>query len=439
MKWVIKFYFLLICTCAIFAQDGFLFQKNQKKAIIPFQLINNLIVFEMKVNSVSMHFLLDTGVEENILFSLDDKTEVQLFDIQKIKIKGLGDLDAIEGLKSRNNIFSVKDLESKNQELVIVLDESFNFSSSLGIEVNGIIGYHFFKENLVEINYKKHKLIIYNRDFFNQKKLKKYVPIPIFIDRAKPYLFAELCISSQKNPGKLLIDTGNSDAIWVFRSTNNNLQIPDKNFDDFLGRGLSGEIYGQRAKINNLKLQNFVFENPIAAFPDLKTVTEMNFTDNRSGAIGGEICRRFNLLFDYKNKYLYLKKNNNFDQKFGYNKSGIVIEHIGLQLVKNDESLQTTASPAIKFNFGNENLDFKFKFELKPIYQIINVRKDTEAALIGLKKGDIITTINGVLSYKLTLEQINNLLKANDDESVKIEVERNNQKLLFRLKLNDVL
>ncbi len=439
MKWLFKSSFVLLFSCAIFAQDGFIIPKNQKKVVIPFQLINNLIVFEMKLNNVPMHFLLDTGVEENILFSIDDKTELQLFDIQKIKIKGLGNLEAIEGLKSRNNVFQIQNLESKNQELVIVLDESFNFSSSLGIAVNGIIGYHFFENNLVEIDYKKQKITIHNRDFFNRKNLKKYSPIPIIIEKAKPYLNAEINIIDQQFPAKLLIDTGNSDAVWIFRNTTNKLQIPDKNFDDFLGRGLSGEIHGQRAKINKFSIQNFVLENPIAAFPDLKTVNELNFSDNRSGAIGGEICRRFKLIFDYHNKILYLKKNNNFKQQFGYNKSGIVIEHIGLQLIKNEDHLQISASPSIKFNFGNENLEFKYKFELKPIYQIINIRNGTEAAKIGLKKGDIITTINGIRSYKYTLEQINNLLKIAEEDIIKIEVERNNEKLLFRLRLTNIL
>ena len=37
----------------------------------------------------------------------------------------------------------------------IVLDPEFNLSSHIGIPVNGIIGFQFFRDNLVEINYRK--------------------------------------------------------------------------------------------------------------------------------------------------------------------------------------------------------------------------------------------------------------------------------------------
>jgi uncharacterized protein YprB with RNaseH-like and TPR domain len=43
--------------------------------------------------------LLDSGVKETILFSLEEKNEISLKNIEKITL-GLGSEDAIEGLKS---------------------------------------------------------------------------------------------------------------------------------------------------------------------------------------------------------------------------------------------------------------------------------------------------------------------------------------------------
>jgi hypothetical protein len=76
-------------------QNGFQFEANQDKAIIPFQLINNLIFIPIFVNGVELNFLLDTGVEETILLSLDDKTEVSINNVKKIKLQGLGASEAI--------------------------------------------------------------------------------------------------------------------------------------------------------------------------------------------------------------------------------------------------------------------------------------------------------------------------------------------------------
>jgi len=64
--------------------------------------------------------------------------------VQKIKLRGLGDNEAIEGLKSSNNTLSFKGLIDRHHDVFIVLDQDFNFSSHIGIPVNGIIGYQFF-------------------------------------------------------------------------------------------------------------------------------------------------------------------------------------------------------------------------------------------------------------------------------------------------------
>jgi hypothetical protein len=45
---------------------------------------------------------------------------------------------------------------------------------------------------------------------------------------------------------KLLIDVGNSDAIWLFQDVSNKI-VPTNNFDDYLGKGFSGDVIGKSA------------------------------------------------------------------------------------------------------------------------------------------------------------------------------------------------
>src|ERR1700750_1104379 len=81
---------------------------NAKKAVIPFKLINNLIFIPINVNGAELTFMLDTGVAETILFSLDNK-EVKLENIEKIKFSGLGGNVSIDGFKSDRNIAKIGD------------------------------------------------------------------------------------------------------------------------------------------------------------------------------------------------------------------------------------------------------------------------------------------------------------------------------------------
>jgi hypothetical protein len=63
--------------------------KEVNKVKIPFQLINNLVFIPINVNGVELTFLLDSGVKETILFSLEEKMklakniEKSLFGVRK--------------------------------------------------------------------------------------------------------------------------------------------------------------------------------------------------------------------------------------------------------------------------------------------------------------------------------------------------------------------
>ena len=426
------------------AQEGFQFLANQTQVEIPFQLINNLIFVPITVNGIELNFLLDTGVEETLLFSLDDKKELNLYNVDKIQLRGLGSNESIEGLKSSNNYMFVRGLVSSKQSFYIILDQNFNLSSHIGIPVNGIIGTQFFKNNLVEIDYIRKKIKVSKLNAKYQKELdKKFVKIPISIEKAKPYFNVQLKMQDTYIQSKMLIDIGNSDAIWVFQNYTEGINVPKKNFDDFLGKGFSGDIEGKRAKISELKMADFKFTTPIVAFPDSSSLKHVKMVDNRVGSIGAEIFRRFKVVFDYERGTIYLKKNANFKSHFKYNKSGIEIEQNGLKWVEDYVKLENNllkSDGSSNEEFGRVIINnYKYKFELKPNYVIANIRKKSAAEKCGLKVGDELVSISGVPVFKYTLQKINNLFMVEEDKNITIVVLRDNNKLKFTFRLESEL
>jgi len=442
MRRILFLCFFIVFSLPIFGQDGFQFEKGIYKAVIPFQNINNLIFIPINVNGVELHFLLDTGVEETILFSMEEKKEVNFYNVEKISLRGLGSETSIEGLKSTNNILEIKGLRSVNHLLYIVLDQNFNLSSHVGIPVNGIIGYNFFKKNLVEVNYSKKKIIVYVDNEKNRNKIeKKFEKVPITIERSKPYLTGNVTINTVEIPAKLLLDIGNSDAIWLFENKEKAVTIPAKNFDDYLGKGFSGDVEGKRAQISKFSFSKFDFKNPIVAFPDSSSTRNVKMVQDRAGSVGAEILRRFNMVFDYSNNQLFLKKNNNYGSPFKYNKSGVELQHYGLQWVQETVRLETVP---YKGTITIENgaivqSNFRYKFVLKPIYLVAHVRKNSPAAISGLQKGDVIVSINNRPGYDYSLEKINSLLKSEEEDWISFEVERESQILKFKFQLQNVL
>lgn len=442
MKKVIILFFLLFSALTILAQDGFHFSKEVSKVTIPFKFINNLVFIPIKVNGVELNFLLDSGVEETILFSLEDKKEIEFSNVEKIILRGLGSEDAIEGLKSTNNTLEIGGLKSQNHLLYIVLDQEFNLSSHVGIPVNGIIGYQFFKNNLVEINYEKKRVIVHSDSEKNRNKIeRKFEKIAITIERLKPYIINTVTVDSVALPAKLLIDIGNSDALWLFENRSRGIKIPAKNFEDYLGQGFSGDVEGRRAKISKWQMSKFEFHNPIVAFPDSSSIRNVKMVPGRMGSVGGEILRRFSVVFDYTNGFLYLKKNKEYNSPFNYNKSGVEVQHHGLQWVKETVPLKTVPTVTVDDPFkSNDNTsDFKYKFNLKPIYEITNVRKNSPAAISGLQKGDVIISINKNPGYKYSLQEINSLFKSEEEKWITLEIQRNGQIHKFKFQLQNIL
>lgn len=442
MKKGILFFSMFIYVFTISAQGGFRFIKEVKKISIPFQLINNLVFIPINVNGVELTFLLDSGVQETILFSLEEKNKVVFKNTEKVTLRGLGGDEAIEGLKSEGNVLDIKGVESRDHLVYIIVDQDFNMSSHIGIPVNGIIGYTFFKDNLIEINYEKKKVVFYKNSHRNRKKIeRRFKKVPITIERSKPYLNANVRIASDFIPTKLLVDVGNSDAIWLFQNISDKINVPIKNFDDYLGKGFSGDVEGKRARVSEFLISDFKFSNPIIAFPDSSSIKHITMVPDRVGSVGGEILKRFSVVFDYPNNFLYLKKNKHYFDPFVYNKSGVEIRHSGVQWVKETMQLNTSAifigfSDAYK---EDNTSGFKYKFQLKPIFEIGHIRKNSAAEKSGLRVGDAIVSINNRVAYKFTLEEINSLLRSEEEKWITVEVERDSQILKFGFQLIDVL
>lgn len=428
--------FLLGLLLSIFVNAQNTFELiNTKKAVIPFKFINNLIFIPVNVNGAELTFLLDTGVSETILFSLENK-EVKLSNVEKVKFSGLGGSLSIDGLKSERNIGKMGDaIVNTSMSLYIIIDEEFNISPHVGIPVNGVIGYHFFKDHPIYIDYLSKKITVYENTDLLKKKIRRFEEFPMTIEKSKPYLHADVEMTNEKKDSKLLIDLGNSDAIWLFPTLIKNFVYNRPNIDDFLGRGFNGDIYGKRSRIHNFYLGNFKFEKPLTAMPDEFSIQHVNLVENRKGSIGGEIMRRFTVIFDYPNEKLYLKKNRNFDDPFHFNMSGLDFRQDGLEWQQDRINIETQKSAKVVNEVYKEA--FRYKFSLKPIFSIAGVRKDSPAYEAGLKKDDKVLSINGERTADMTLEKIMELMKSNEGRNITMTIQRKNEELTFRFMLED--
>lgn len=437
-------FFILFYFQIISAQEGFKFESNINKVSIPVKVVNNLIILPLEINGVSMNFLLDTGVKESVLFSLEETKEVNFNSAEKILIRGFGKKDPFEGYKTYYNRVKIKDIYDNNHTIYLVLDQDINISSQVGIPVNGIIGYHFFKNFPIKVDYNAQRITVYNGLSNNKrnKLTKQYEKIPLIVDNGKPFVNVTTTFVDDANevPTKLLLDTGNSDALWYFLDKEKNVKVPNKFIYDYLGKTITGEIYGERARIHAIKWSKFLLKQPIASFPDTLFINKVNTFAERNGSVGSEVLKRFTLLFDYDKELLYIKKSKLFDEPFQMNMSGIEVQHQGLEWVQTSyEENPATANNLLDVNGDKIRGNLKYKFELKPIFVIASVRKNSPAELAGLQQNDIILKVNKISCYKYNLQELIELLSDEEGRTIKIEVQRNGKIIQTQFQLKSVL
>jgi len=204
---------------SVFSQGNFELQ-NGKSDKIHFKFVNNLIIIPVIVNGASLSFLLDTGVSRPIIFNFFNlKDKLSIHKTELIQIQGLGNEKPIEVLQSSNNTVIIGEAINLNQDLFAIVDSSINFAPSLGIPIHGIIGYDVFKDFIVEVNYSRKFIKLYNPKTYSSKLSKKWRVSSLKFYNKKPIIEANVTVNEREVPVNLLIDTGGSDALWLFEDS----------------------------------------------------------------------------------------------------------------------------------------------------------------------------------------------------------------------------
>ncbi|MHA7863862.1 aspartyl protease family protein [Flagellimonas marinaquae] len=428
------FMLLLFVPNMILAQ-GFTLPSDKKHQKIRFELINNLIIIPVEINGVELTFILDSGVSKPILFNLSQSDSVPINNVSEVTIRDLGDGEPMKALSSKGNSFTLGDAKNYSQDLYVVMDRGIDFSTSLGIPVHGIMGYDLFRDFIVEVNYNSKKLKLHNPELYTYKERRNRQTIPLTVERRKAYVEGTVLMKDTANiPVKLLVDTGSSDALWLFPEPEKGLEIPEKNYEDHLGRGLSGDIYGKRSKIDGVQIGDFKLDEAKVAFPYRESFQGLDSLGDRNGSLGGEVLKRFNMVFDYARGLVTLKKNGNFNEPFQYNLAGIDLQHNGLRyiaeriadangLVKEDQA----------DSFGNVQilLENKTRLSLVPEIVVSGIRAGSPAAEAGLREGDVILAVNGKRVHQYKLQEILKMINEKEGKRIKVLIERYNQDLLF--------
>lgn len=362
------------------AQEEFVQPPARLITSFPFTLFTGgVILLKARFENYpdSLNFILDTGSGG---ISLDSLTCVRLnLDPQPSDKTILG----IAGVRQ------VKFLYNKTLRLPGLNVDSLNFhvndydilSSVYGDKVDGIIGYSFFSRYIVKIDYDSLKVFVYSQGGFRYPR-GGFMLRPII---ASLPIQGALVRDARKVNGRFYFDTGAGLCVLLSSDFASDSSIMDNRKTTFFtqAEGLGGKATMRLTTMRELRLGPFRFRKvPTYVFDDVFNVTNY---PNLGGLLGNDILRRFNVIFNYERRNIYITPNSHFHDLFDYSYTGLGIYWIDGEV------------------------------------RVGDIMKDSPAEKAGLKEDDIILAINNNFSNNI---QVYKSLLQNPGEKIKFIIKR---------------
>lgn len=391
---LISFVAVMLSVSGLFAQNrqipGFQMPPRTKSIRIPVEIQHNVIIIPLRINgSFEMNFILDTGVRSTILTEPLIANFIELDSLTRIKVRGLGEGEPIDAILARDVSIQLPGVKGTGMNLLVLPEGVISYSGMFGRPVYGIIGYDVFSQFVVEVNYARKYIRLH--DAFEFKPRRRAATIPLQLRQGKPYIQATMTdFEGREIAGNWLLDTGSSNAIALF---DGELPVPEQSIPAFLGKGLSGNVYGRLARAPTFQLGPYQFEEVIAGYPDSSS---LNFQPQDTlwyGNIGAEILSRFLITFDYYRGQVYLKKVWGWRQPFEYNVSGIEVITDGDSFENIIVSYVRPGSPAAEagVRIGDQLLNLNgfdvTGMDISTVYGTL-LKRNGRMLVLKLKRGD---------------------------------------------------
>jgi hypothetical protein len=302
-------YFLLLPTKAKVINNQ---TETGEKLEIPFKLERNKVILQVTIaNSKPLKVILDTGmsIEGLLLYNKALKDSLDLKNAVDVKVPGAGKGKPSTAVMADDMSFNAGNVQFDNQRIVILQNDQFK-----GFPTDGVIGHSLLGNYGVEIDYEDEVIRLSNPEEIVVDISWQVLPISFRNTKKIPWIEASVnSTGSEEVDVDMYIDLASGEGIELLLRDEQKFTLPEGLEDAYLGRGLSGDIYGQKGFIHCITLGDYTLSNVSAAFAPAEVRSKQKGAD---GVIGNDLLRRFDVIFDYSNEKLYIKPSKYFSESF---------------------------------------------------------------------------------------------------------------------------
>lgn len=362
---------------------------------VPFEFYHHHIWLPVSVNG-----------HEPVVFAMDSGAEASALDkgfADKLGLQHSGQLE-IGGTGGSDSMSVAKDLDfglggaHVPAKLAAVLPLG-NLAAVTGKSFNGLIGFDVLSRFVVQIDYAAHVVTFHDPATFRYSG--KGAVLPFTYHGNLVQIPVSVTLPGRKPVATLAdIDTGSgsTDLSAPFVDANDAMKAVSKTVERF-GFGVGGGNTEPDARISAIQVGPYVLREPVVGLSRSK---QGSFSSADLGVnLGADILARFTLILDYPHQQVILEPNAHLDDPFRTDASG-------LTLIAQGEELQQLIA--------------------------YDVRKGSPADQAGIRKGDLIATIDGKPAAGFMLGEVSELL-THDGETHRFGLVRDGKKLEVTLAL----
>ena len=392
--------FVLTAVVAMFSFHPFTLPGTQARSRAPiteldFEIVGGRIYVPAEINGHKTSVILDTGASSSVM---------NLALAEQWGLPTRGELDAhgagsepVTGKILNDVVVKIGDI-TEQIPYAIALD---SLSTMEGRRLEVIVGYNFFLTHIVEVDYAKRHLRIFAG---GADVSSKGTVVPLRFVNSLPHITSIMMIGGTEYKLEALVDSGASTGLTAMFLSSHPLNVT-KTERMVIAGGAGGRIEGRFFRPDALQLGSVSLAKPVMA------MTETGGGVTGEGAkydilVGGDLLRRFRVIFDYPHKRMILEASDEISKPFEADKTGLRI-----------------------YAQGSDLRGFK----------IVGVLGGSSSDKAGIKVDDVIEDIDNIPASQFTLQQLRELFRSSTTLKWKLGIRRGDQQLKLTVPAESII
>jgi hypothetical protein len=269
---------------------------------IPFELASRHIFVPVSVNgSPPLSFIFDTGNTDAIVDAARAR-ELHLRPGRELSVSGAGS-GSLRAFFVSDARFMLPSLPGFSQPIAIAVPLD-RLPPRLGHDVDGILGTRFIEAFVVEVDYRRLRLVLHDSRRFVYDGRGTSLPLR-FDGNDHPTVNAAVVYEGRRYEGPFVLDLGAASAVMLHSPFVEAHGVPPQSMPLLGSGGAAGETHGVAGHVSELGLGPYVIPNPPAAFS--QDTSGAFARADVLGTIGERAMERFTVYLDYRRSRVILE------------------------------------------------------------------------------------------------------------------------------------